>query len=109
VVLSNAMDDQIPLNVQKLEAPFHAIYTAQRANAYKPRFKAFEYMFDMLGCSPEDVMHCSSSFRYDLFSAYDLGIKTKVWVNRGHEPAANSHYDYIEIKDTSGLAGLLGL
>ncbi len=55
--------------------------------AYKPRFQAFEYMFDMLGCGPEDVLHCSSSFRYDLMSAYDLGIKNKVWVNRGHEPA----------------------
>ncbi|MFO1148026.1 MAG: haloacid dehalogenase type II [Alsobacter sp.] len=108
VILSNASNDQIMHNVAKLGAPFHAVYTAQQANAYKPRFQAFEYMFDMLGCNPEDVMHCSSSFRYDLMSAYDLGIKHKVWVNRGHEPP-NPFYDYVEVKDISGLPGVLGL
>lgn len=108
VILSNAMNEQIMSNVEKLGAPFHAVYTAQQANAYKPRFKAFEYMFDMLGCGPEDVLHCSSSFRYDLMSAYDLGIKNKVWVNRGHEPA-NPFYEYTEIKDISGLPSVVGL
>lgn len=108
VILSNAMNDQIPSNVAKLGAPFHAVYTAEQANAYKPRFKAFEYMFDMLGCGPEDILHCSSSFRYDLMSAHDLGIKNKVWVNRGHEPA-NPFYGYVEISDISGLPGVVGL
>ncbi len=108
VILSNAMNEQIMYNVEKLGVPFHAVYTAQQANAYKPRFKAFEYMFDMLGCNPEDILHVSSSFRYDLMSAHDLGIKNKVWVNRGHEPA-NPYYGYTEIKDISGLAGVVGL
>lgn len=108
VILSNAADEQIMSNVAKLGAPFHAVYTAEQANAYKPRFKAFEYMLDMLGCGPEDILHCSSSFRYDLMSAYDLGIRNKVWVNRGHEPA-NPFYGYTEIADISGLPGVLGL
>lgn len=108
VILSNAMVAQIPSNVAKLGAPFHAIFTAEQANAYKPRMRAFEYMFDMLGCGPEDVLHCSSSFRYDLMTAHDLGIKNKVWVNRGHEPA-NPYYGYTEIKDISGLPGVVGL
>ncbi len=108
VILSNAMNDQIPSNVAKLGAPFHAVYTAEQANAYKPRFQAFEYMFDMLGCGPEDILHCSSSFRYDLMSAHDLGIKNKVWVNRRHEPA-NPYYGYTEIADISGLPGVVGL
>lgn len=108
VILSNAMDAQIPSNVEKLGAPFHAVYTAEQAQAYKPRFRAFEYMFDKLGCGPEDVLHCSSSFRYDLMPAHDLGIKNKVWVNRGHEPA-NPYYGYVEIPDISGLPGVVGL
>jgi 2-haloacid dehalogenase len=108
VILSNAMNSQIMSNVAKLGAPFHAVYTAEQANAYKPRFQAFEYMFDMLGCGPEDILHCSSSFRYDLMSAHDLGIKNKVWVNRGHEPA-NPYYGYVEIADISGLPGVVGL
>ncbi|SIS92174.1 haloacid dehalogenase type II [Insolitispirillum peregrinum] len=108
VALSNAMNCQIMSNVEKLGAPFHAVYTAEQANAYKPRFQAFEYMFDMLNCNPEDILHVSSSFRYDLMSAHDLGIKNKVWVNRGHEPA-NPYYGYTEIADISGLAGVVGL
>ncbi|MBA9033005.1 haloacid dehalogenase type II [Rhizobium leguminosarum] len=108
VILSNAMNAQIMSNVEKLGAPFHAVYTAQQANAYKPRFQAFEYMFDMLGCGPEDVLHCSSSFRYDLMSAHDLSIKNKVWVNRGHEPA-NPYYGYVEIRGISDLPGVVGL
>lgn len=108
VALSNAMDEQIMSNVEKLGAPFAHVFTAQQANAYKPRFQAFEYMFDMLGCDPKDILHVSSSFRYDLISAYDLGIKNKVWVNRGHEPA-NPYYEYTEIKDISGLASVVGL
>ncbi len=56
----------------------------------------------------EDILHCSSSFRYDLMSAHDLGIKNKVWVNRGHEPA-NPYYGYVEIPDISGLPGVVGL
>ena len=108
VILSNASNDQIMSNVEKLGAPFYKVFTAQQAQAYKPRFRAFEYMFDELGCAPDDVMHCSSSFRYDLMSAYDLGISRKVWVNRGHEPA-NPYYGYTEIKDIGGLPGVLGL
>jgi len=108
VILSNAMDAQISHNVAKLGASFHAVYTAEQAQAYKPRFKAFEYMLDMLGCGPEDIVHCSSSFRYDLMSAHDLGIENKVWVNRRHEPA-NPYYGYVEIKDISGLPGVFGL
>jgi 2-haloacid dehalogenase len=108
VILSNAMDDEIAHNAPKLGAPFHALYTAQQAQAYKPHFKAFEYMLDMLGCGPEDICHVSSSFRYDLMSAHDLGIKNKVWVNRGHEPP-NPYYGYTEIKDIGGLPGVFGL
>ncbi len=108
VVLSNAMDEQIMSNVEKLGAPFAHVFTAQQANAYKPRFQAFEYMLDMLGCGPEEILHCSSSFRYDLMSAHDLGITHKVWVNRGHEPA-NPYYGYTEIADISGLPGVVGL
>ena len=91
-----------------LGAPFHRVYTAQQAQAYKPRLKAFEYMLDSLGCNPEDVLHVSSSLRYDLMSADDIGIKNKVFVNRGHGPG-NPAYGYTEINDIGGLPGVVGL
>ena len=65
-------------------------------------------MFEMLGCGPDDVVHCSSSFRYDLMTAHDLRIRNKVWVNRRHEPA-NPYYGYVEIEDISQLPGVFGL
>jgi 2-haloacid dehalogenase len=108
VILSNASNDQIQSNVDKLGAPFHAVYTAQMAQAYKPRLQAFEYMLDNLGCGPEDILHVSSSLRYDLMSANDLGVKNKVFVARGHEPST-PYYNYTEIKDIGGLAGVVGL
>jgi 2-haloacid dehalogenase len=108
VILSNSMIDLIPHSVEKLEAPFHAVYTAEEAQAYKPRMQAFEYMFDQLGCNPEDVLHCSSSFRYDQMTAYDMGVKMKAFVNRGHEPML-PFYEAHDISSIAGLPGLVGL
>lgn len=108
VALTNAMNSQIPHNIASLGAPIAHVFTAEDAQAYKPRMRAFEYMFDQLGCGPEDVLHVSSSFRYDLMTAHDLGITHKAWVNRGHEPA-NPYYGYTEIPDISGLPALVGL
>ena len=107
VILSNAMNCQINANVALLGAPFHTVITAEQAGSYKPQMNGFEYMLDTLGCGPEDITHVSSSFRYDLMTAHDLGIKSKVWVNRGHEPA-NPYYGYTEIKDISGLPNVFG-
>jgi len=108
VALTNSMNEQIPHNIARLGAPIAHVFTAESAGAYKPQMQAFEYMFDQLNCGPEDILHVSSSFRYDLMTAHDLGIKNKVWVNRGHEPA-NPYYGYTEISDISGLAAVVGL
>jgi len=108
VILSNASNSQINENVAKLGAPFYAVYTAEQAQAYKPRFQAFEYMLDKLGCPPEDILHVSSSLRYDLMSAHDLHFGARAFVNRGHGPG-NAAYGYHEIKDIGGLPGLVGL
>ncbi|MGG1947739.1 haloacid dehalogenase type II [Trinickia sp. NRRL B-1857] len=108
VILSNASNDQIQHNVDKLGAPFHAVFTAQEAQSYKPRMRGFEYMFDQLNCNPEDVLHVSSSLRYDLMTAHDLGIKHKAFVKRGHEPST-PYYEYYEVDDIPHLASMLGL
>jgi 2-haloacid dehalogenase len=108
VILSNSMVDLIPHSVAHLKAPFHAVYTAEEANAYKPRLQAFEYMFDQLGCGPEQMMHVSSSFRYDLMSASDLGFMAKAFIDRGHEPTSDK-YGVNRLSDVRQLPGLLGL
>ncbi len=108
VILSNAADEQIMSNVEKLGAPFHAVYTAEQAGAYKPRLQAFEYMLEQLGCGPGDILHVSSSLRYDLMPAHDLRVTNKVYVNRGYEPST-PFYGYHEVGDIRGLADLLGI
>jgi 2-haloacid dehalogenase len=109
VILSNSMNEQIHSNVEKLKAPFHKIFTAQDAGAYKPRLQAFEYMLDELGCAPHEILHVSANPRYDIFPAHDLGIVNKVFVNRGHEPSPNPAYSHAEIRDINGLPALVGL
>jgi 2-haloacid dehalogenase len=108
VILSNASNDQIHSNVEKLGAPFHAVYTAQMAQAYKPRMQAFEFMLDQLNCAPEHILHVSSSYRYDLMTAHDLRFGKRAFVNRGHEPLT-PYYGAHEIPDIGGLSGLVGL
>lgn len=109
VIISNSMVDLIPHAVKALQTPFHAVYTAEEAQAYKPLLRGFEYALDQLGCAPEECMHVSSSFRYDHMSAADLGYGARVYVNRNHEPSLMPHYATHEIKDISGLPGVLGL
>lgn len=108
VILSNASDNQIQHNVAKLGAPFHAVYTAEQAQAYKPRLRAFEYMIDHLGCDPAQILHVSSSLRYDLMSAYDIGIRHTIYIERGHGPST-PYYGYPTIHDLGELPGLLEL
>jgi 2-haloacid dehalogenase len=108
VILSNSMVDLIPHSVAHLQAPFHAVYTAEEARAYKPRAQIFEYMFDRLGCGPDQMMHVSSSFRYDLMTAADLGFMAKAFIDRGHEPACDG-YGVDRLTDIRQLPGLLGL
>ena len=108
VILSNASNDQIQANVERLGAPFHTVFTAEDAQVYKPRLQAFEHMFDVLEAGPEHFLHVSSSLRYDLMSASDLRIARRVFVDRGHGPG-NAAYGYDEITDLGGLPAVLGL
>ena len=108
VILSNASNSQIHSNVEKLQAPFHAVYTAEQAQSYKPRMKGFEYMLDQLGARPEELMHVSSSMRYDHMTAHDLGIPSRIFVDRGHGPVVRDYITH-EVQDIGGLAALLGI
>ena len=108
VILSNAADSQLHHNVARLGAPFHAVYSAEQAQAYKPRLRAFEYMIDSLGCAPADLLHVSSSLRYDIMSAYDVGIRHCAYIERGHGPST-SYYGYPTLKSIGELPALVGL
>lgn len=107
VILSNAEEGQMAQTLRHFRAPFHAVLTAERAQAYKPRLAAFEYMLRELGCSPEEVIHVSASPQYDLRPARDLGIGMRVLLNRDAQPA-QPWLGYREIRELSELLRLLG-
>lgn len=55
-------------------------------NAFRRACKHVGVPFeDQLDCNPEDVLHVSSSPRYDLMTARDMGIRHKAFGNRGHD------------------------
>jgi 2-haloacid dehalogenase len=108
VILSNADDAQIVHNVERLGVPIHAVFTAEQARAYKPRLGAFEYMLDRLGVGPDEIVHVSSSLMYDHRPAHDVGIRHKVLMDRGWEPA-QPWLEYTRITDIGELPALLGV
>ena len=108
VILSNAHDPQIALNVARLGTPFARVLTAEQARAYKPRLAAFLYLFEALGCRPDELIHVPSSIAYDQRPAADLGIGTRIWLDRGHEPAQPG-LGYHALSTLAALPPLLGL
>jgi 2-haloacid dehalogenase len=75
---------------------------------HKPRLQAFEYMIDQLGCDPADLLNVSSRLRYDHMSAYDVGIRHTVYMERGHGPSTD-YYGYPTLQDLGGLPAIVGL
>ena len=66
--------DRAPTS-RSISAPFHAVFTAEQAQSYKPRMQGFEYMLEISrraagGAAARLVV----SLRYDLMTAHDLGI-----------------------------------
>ncbi|AEF40693.1 haloacid dehalogenase type II [Hoyosella subflava] len=108
VIITNSDDAHAAQLVQNLQAPFDVVITAEQMGVYKPRLRAFEYMFDKLGAAPEEIVHVSASPMYDLRSAATMGIKNKVYVDRGFEH--DEHWlGYERITDIADLPVLFGL
>lgn len=108
VILSNADDSHLKRSVQNLGIDFHAVLTAEQAQAYKPRYQAFEYMLESLNARPEDFLHVSSHTRYDLMPANDLGFSNKVYLDRGYDPHARA-YNYHTVSSLNEVNTMLGI
>ncbi|MBB3665476.1 2-haloacid dehalogenase [Prauserella sediminis] len=106
VIVSNTDDEHAPRLVENLGAPFDVVITAEQMGVYKPRLRAFDYMLDRLGVAPDEIVHVSSSPKYDLRPADDIGITNKVYVDRGREPD-QPWLGYERIDDIADLPDLL--
>ncbi|MGP0221371.1 haloacid dehalogenase type II [Paenarthrobacter sp. NCHU4564] len=108
VIITNSDTAVAERLAANLEAPFEVIITAEQMGMYKPRLGAFEYMFDKLGVTPDEIVHVSASPMYDHRSAAILGIGKKVYVDRGFEH--DEHWlGYERITDIADLPALFGL
>ncbi|MEA5455132.1 haloacid dehalogenase type II [Sinomonas sp. JGH33] len=108
VILSNADDSFLDISVPRLGAEFHAVYSAEQAGAYKPRYQAFEYMLDQLNATPDDFLHVSSHTRYDPLPMHDMGFRNLVLLDRGYDPVPPG-YGLVTVKSLDELNTLLGL
>ena len=88
--------------------PVRGRHQRRAEGVYKPRLAAFEYMFAKLGVTPDEIVHVSASPMYDLRPAAVMGIKNKVYVDRGFEH--DEHWlGYERITDIADLPVLFGL
>ena len=108
VIVTNSDDAHASRLVENLQAPFEVVITAEQMGVYKPRLRAFEYMLDQLGVAPDEIVHVSASPKYDLRSAAVMGIKHKVYMDRGFE-ADEPWLGYERITDIADLPVVLGL
>lgn len=108
VIITNSDTAHAERLAQNLRAPFEVVISAEQMGVYKPRLRAFEYMLDELGATPDEIVHVSASPMYDLRSAAAMGIKNKVYVDRGFE-GDEYWLGYERITDIADLPVLFGL
>jgi 2-haloacid dehalogenase len=94
--------------VENLAAPFEVVITAEQMGVYKPRLRAFEYTLDKLGVAPDEIVHVSASPKYYHRPAAVMGIKHKVYMDRGFEHD-EPWLGYERITDIADLPVLFGL
>jgi 2-haloacid dehalogenase len=108
VIITNSDTAQAERLAENLKAPFEVVITAEQMGVYKPRLAAFDYLFEKLGVTPEDLVHVSASPMYDHRPAATMGIKNKVYVDRGFEH--DEHWlGYERITEIADLPVLFGL
>jgi 2-haloacid dehalogenase len=108
VIITNSDTAHAVRLAENLKAPFEVVISAEEMGLYKPRLGAFDYMFDKLGVTPDELVHVSASPMYDLRSAAIMGIENKVYVDRGWEH--DEHWlGYERITDIADLPVVFGL
>lgn len=104
-IISNTDDDIIQMTVKNVGVRFGHIITAEHTRAYKPNTKIFQDAIKNVRPTPNEILHASFSFRYDLNPAKRLGFQT-VWVKRKPEKDARGKANF-EVEDLAGLLNLV--
>jgi len=105
-IFTNSDEDLIVHNVEKLGVPIDYVITAERAQAYKPSPKIFEYGHRSMGVTRDETIHVAMSMILDMQACHELGIRA-VWINRRGEPGNPDWLPYEELPDLSGVPEML--
>ncbi len=95
-IISNTENGILAESIKRIGVPFDQTITAEEARVYKPSRKVFEYALARLGAPSEEI----------LIPAKALGFMT-IWVNRAGERNPGPVEADAEIRDLSGLPGLV--
>ena len=86
MILSNVDNASFAYSNAKLGVEFDAIYTAEDVGSYKPDEANFTYMLsqlEMLGITPDQVLHTAESMFHDHAPANRHGLRN-CWIYRRH-------------------------
>ncbi len=105
-IISNIDKDIIDKTKANIGVEFATTVTAQEVGAYKPSLKPFQTALKKLRSKPENILHVSSGFRYDIPPARKLGFRT-AWINRKSEsapPRQRPHHEFRNLKELADFA-----
>jgi 2-haloacid dehalogenase len=97
-VISNMDNVVLFETVSRLGAPVHMRTSAEDARAYKPDPAPFKLALSRMGLEPEQVMHASCTFKYDLVTARSLGMRT-AYVERGRKEEGEADMTATSLSD----------
>lgn len=105
-IFTNSDDDLIVHNVARIGVPFDFVITAERARAYKPSRRLFEYGYRTMGVSKDETVHVAMGMFLDMKACHDLGVRG-IWVNRLGQRGNPEWLPYAEVADLDEAAALL--
>ena len=106
-LLSNADDDFLLPNVERLGVEFESVLSSEKARVYKPRPELFQEILRRLKINPQEAVYVGDKQLEDVQGAQQIGMRA-IWINRS-KAAADPQLpqpDY-EINSLLQLPGLL--
>jgi 2-haloalkanoic acid dehalogenase type II len=101
-VISNMDNVVLFETVSRLGAPVHMRTSAEDARAYKPDPAPFKLALSRMGLEPEQVLHVSCSFEYDLVTAREVGMKT-AYIERGRKEEGEADVRAVSLSELAGI------
>ncbi|HWL84097.1 MAG TPA: haloacid dehalogenase type II [Roseomonas sp.] len=105
-IFTNSDEDLIAQNVTRIGVPFDYVITAERAQAYKPSRRIFEYAYRAMGVTKDETVHVAMGMFLDMKACHELGVRG-IWVNRLGQAGNPDWLPYAEVSDLDGAAALL--